>query len=111
MKLRLLPFPEFIAALPELHHMDGHLLPQVNSLSGPVAFLQPFWRKMLVRTSRIVKLEKKEDMLFLQREFGVDINHHENNTRGVQEEINWDDNSKGVVRELYREDYKTFNYE
>ena len=49
-------------------------------------------------------------MLFLQREFSVDINHHENNTREVQEEISWDSNSKRIVGELYREDYRTFHY-
>ncbi len=111
LKLRSLSFSEFTAALPELYQLDGHLHPQVNSLCGPVEALKGFWQKMMIRTSRTVKLENMEDMLFLQRAFGVDIHHHENNTREVQEEIIWDNKSREIVRELYKEDYKTFAYE
>jgi hypothetical protein len=100
-------FDEFLAELPQVANLDGHITPQCGArhlLAAGQAATIAFDR--YIRT----EAEYAEDRKFLTDAMGIDTSIVRNNTREVQEAIVWNSSSRAIANAVYRTDFELFNY-
>jgi hypothetical protein len=103
--IRAYSFESFINELPNVFNKDPHLYPQfwVEFLG----FRTLNWR---TKFTRILKMEKVEDIDFLSEKFELDLNKNINSTNDVATEIIWTTELKSIVKNIYKNDFDWYDY-
>ena len=105
-KLFKINFEAFIRDLPRLYLEDGHLHPQYllvrkNIFPGfPLHF----------DYDRILQIESKTDMAFLETGLGLKLGRKYNSSSKYDNEVAWNQALAEIVYEVYREDFAGFGY-
>jgi len=111
------PFDQFIAFLPHVYQLDGHLVPQVRTTKihlrkrAKFPFLIRKLSEIPIPFRKILKLESADDLAFLQNELSIDLSKKHNNTDKIKLPNPWTPELRAVVNNLYRADFQTFDYD
>lgn len=99
-------FKRFIHALPEVYRVEDHLAPQTTNFSR--SFLgKTFTMKM----NRYVRIENKDEFGDVASYLELDFSVRLNSSAGVDEKIEWDNETEAIVQRIYRKDFETFGYD
>ncbi len=105
-KLHGISFDTFIRNLPRLYLQDGHLYPQHQLVEKKILGLV----SLSFSYDRILQLEVKEDMKYLESELGLQLGRKYNATRKYAEETRWNDELARIVYGVYEVDFLAFGY-
>lgn len=100
-------FEDYIQLLPKVYRLDQHLLPQSLSYRTKVKGLVRYRFKF----DKIIKIEDDLDMQFLSKNLGIDTKVRLNATNDLKSEIVWDAKLRGIVNNLYRDDFNELGYQ
>jgi len=105
-KLLAVTFSEVVSLLPKINLIEAHLTPQSNLLK------YRFMKKDLkLKMERILKMEHKSDLNFLENELKINLGVRINQTRDLKVEINYTKEDIDIINSVYHEDFKLFSYE
>ncbi len=97
-QLSNLSFESFIKLLPEVYTKNRHLHPQNRMFKK-------------VNHTKVLYMEKKEDLLFLAENLHLDLNIKANTTDKSKHHLEWKPQMISIVNKLYAEDFKLYNFE
>lgn len=104
-KLLLFPFEDFMQCLPEVWHLDRHLVPQYEA-----HYFTRQEHEIKIHFDQYLKVESEKDRLFLTDELQLDLRLARNSTKDVDITINWTDAARSIAAEIYRDDFNCFEY-
>lgn len=105
-KLLELSFQQYIKALPQVYLLDEHLRPQAHSLRRKLRGMIPF----TLPVTRFFPIEQSSTMMFMTDQLKLNIGIHENPSVDMRNEIAWTAELRKIVNDLYRDDFRRFQY-
>lgn len=99
-------FDHFMEILPDVYRLEAHLTPQY-------AAMQLSWHGIRVahlNPDRVLKIERKEDLAFIERVLALDISRAHNTTAKCDETIAVTGRHSDIIRALYRDDLERYGY-
>lgn len=101
--LLALTFKDFIRILPEIYHLDGHFHPQHW-------LFRIYWRRLSLAKIPHMTILNMEDPEHLASIPKLNLGIRTNSTRHVSNDFEWDDETREIVRILYKEDFSLGGY-
>ena len=100
-----LTFKEFIMNIKNVYQLEDHIAPQTLNFSRKFMGVN-----RVMQMNKYVHLENKVEMKWLADYFKLDLSIRINATHQIDNEIEWDDESIAVVKDIFRKDFETFGY-
>jgi hypothetical protein len=108
-KLRSTSFTEMISILPKIYMLDGHLTPQWTKKRICYKLLNRNFY-FAIKTKKTFKLESQKDLKELNNIFNINTDLRINATSSIKEALIWSKADRDIVEDIYKEDFKLFNY-
>ena len=108
-KLIEISFSDFLSVLPKVYMLDRHLHPQWLKQRVKLRVFGINFN-FLIKIKKLFKIESQNDLNELKEIFNIDIKSRFNSTGSVNENIIWTKKDIKTVEELYKNDFKLFDY-
>ncbi len=100
-------FSDFVETLPKVYQLDGHLYPQHQIALFRHRYLR--FRHTRLDFSHTFKIET--DLELFSNLTGLNTSDKVNSTKSVSLKIEWDDNSRKTIQDIYRQDFEDYHYD
>lgn len=108
--LKSTKFEKMISILPKVLNKDKHTRPQYHARK--ISFrMFGFNFSSPIRFEKIFKIENKEDLKKIEEIFDINLSKKHNSTENIDSDIFLSNNSLKTIVNIYRKDFKIFEYE
>ena len=102
--LSKLTYNDIVKILPKITKKDSHLIPQNSLLKWHFGKF-----KSKLKIDRVLKMENDDDLNFISKELSIDISKKYNRS-SISKDLSITQKSKDVIKEVYKKDFKSFDY-